>query len=75
MDRKDVRLFYDEYKEGKGDYYILTWGELVDNFGEEQAQRIWKYGQDCGDIKPTVFDNWGLLLYYDELENSYQFDD
>ena len=75
MEKDDKRLFYDEYEDGERDYYVITWEELIECYGEEKARKIWDYGIDCNDEKPTSIKDWDNFLSYDELISSYLFDD
>ena len=44
VSREEKKLFYDEYLDGTKDYYYLTFGELLDTFGERLAIEIWEKG-------------------------------
>ena len=44
LNRENKKVFYDEYLDGTKDYYYLTFGELLDTFGERLAIEIWEKG-------------------------------
>ena len=43
--RNEVKEFCDIYLDGSKDCYYMTYGELVDTFGEELGNIIWKTGE------------------------------
>jgi hypothetical protein len=41
IDYNEKKLFFDEYLDGRKEYYYTTYGELLDTFGENWANEIW----------------------------------
>lgn len=44
VSREEKKLFYYENLDGTKEYYYLTFGELLDTFGERLAIEIWERG-------------------------------
>lgn len=79
MNREEKHIFYDEYKDGRKDYYYLTFGELEDTFGLKNAMRIWKCGYVPDDVIPLPINKESNSIPYESDYNSiissYLFDD
>ena len=41
MKRNDKKIFYDQYLNGEKDFYSMTYGEIEDAVGRNEAEQIW----------------------------------
>ena len=46
MNRNEEKVFFDEYIDGRKEYYTVTFGELVDALGYNEAAEVWETGEE-----------------------------
>lgn len=59
MNRNDKKVFYDQYNDGTRDYYTMSYQEIEDAVGENEALEIWNNAES---------------LDYNQIVQSYLFD-